>query len=72
MKEYNKCPKCGNKQLLIDVEEVVRRYYSVKTGRLVRDKGVIHINAWIYMCRCGWYSEATAYPESPPDILGFN
>lgn len=69
MKQYEECPKCGNKQLIVDVEDVIRSKYSAKTGKLIKKNGWIHTNSWNYVCRCGWYSEPATHHDSLPNIV---
>lgn len=57
MHQHKECPECGNKQIILCVEELVGREYSVKTGKLLKDNGMQGINCWNYKCRCGWDSE---------------
>jgi len=57
MHQHEECPKCGNKQIIMCVEELVSREYSVLTGKLLKDNGSQGTNCWNYKCRCGWYSE---------------
>lgn len=67
--EYEKCPTCGNKQLIVDVEDVIRTEYSATTGKIIKKKGCIHTNCWMYKCRCGWVGEPTKWYESLPDVI---
>lgn len=69
MNQYKKCPTCGNKQLIIDVEEVVRSHYSAKTGKLIKKPNTIHLSSYQYTCRCGWYSEPSTHFESLPEVI---
>lgn len=57
MHQHEECPKCGNKQLIHYVEELVGKEYSVLTGKLLKARGHQGTNCWNYKCRCGWYSE---------------
>lgn len=57
MHQHTECPKCGNKQIILYIEEIVGREYSVKTGKMIKDGGQKGVNSWNYKCRCGWYSE---------------
>lgn len=60
MHEHEECPKCGNKQLIRYVEEIIGKEYSVLTGKLLKNRGHQGTNTWNYTCRCGWYSETYA------------
>ncbi len=56
--EYEKCPNCGNRQIVLVAEELIERRYSVLTGKLLKsDKISSGTNCWNYICRCGWNSE---------------
>lgn len=69
MNQYEECPECGNKQLIIEVEEVSRPRYSAKTGKLISKGHCFHTNCCQYTCCCGWFSEPTKYHESLPEII---
>jgi len=48
MNQYEECPECGNKQLIIEVEEVSRPRYSAKTGKLISKGHCFHTNCCQY------------------------
>lgn len=55
--EIKKCPNCENEQLIMVVEELIEKEYSVLTGKLLKVVGKSGVNCWNYKCRCGWYSK---------------
>lgn len=55
--EPKECPECANKQLVLVMEEIIEKEYSVLTGKLLRNNGKSGLNCWNYKCRCGWISE---------------
>jgi len=47
--EHEKCPKCGNRQIILVAEELIERRYSVLTGKLLKsDKISSGTNCWNY------------------------
>jgi hypothetical protein len=58
MSDIDKCPKCGNENIISWATRQETRYYS-KSGKCIkvdkaRNGSVI---MWGYKCKCGWESE---------------
>lgn len=51
------CPKCGNKNLNIYRQIAVGQTVSARTGKVLKDHGMLETTCWNYLCKCGWVGD---------------
>lgn len=52
-----KCPECGNKNLKRYEQIAVGQVVSVRTGKVLENKGYLETTCWNNFCACGWAGE---------------
>lgn len=56
--DIEKCPECGNKNLVVYEQIAVARIRSKKTNKVLKHKGFLETTCWNDLCRkCGWSGE---------------
>lgn len=55
--DYEKCPKCNNRNLKIYEQLAMSRVVSARTGKVLAKEQYLETTCWNYLCKCGWHSE---------------
>jgi len=55
--DEDKCPRCGNVNLQRYEQVAVGRIVSIRTGKVLKNDGILEVTCWNSLCKCGWVGE---------------